>query len=375
MKYSKWISIGRKEKAKSDIAIVDDLKDGSKLKRKHGGRNLKDSTVEKRSSPTKVSSESVVDATRNLAVESALELSDTKTPQITSPKSKRKSWYSISSKRSEESKPKSIDQSTLYDQAGTLKDRMTTSQSTRHTRDDVSKSSPNNSITIIVTSPTSDAHFKQEDLSPSSSNASSLSRSSLSSTSSFDTTRLMPPSISPSIQKYPKSNEAPEVKKWLIGCMNRKADTLPRKLVYRIMELYNIKEHELDPKMLDKLRAGIEDEGIVLPIDIEPESKDKKNAEPNSTEALRHLRTSLHPHAPAEGKEKRPGKGKSGQSTHAAPTKRTPKTNNPHLPPHPKNQSPAPTHEYGKTPPRACATGPPPIPISTPTQTQTQTRP
>ncbi|RAL58795.1 hypothetical protein DID88_009105 [Monilinia fructigena] len=366
MKYSKWISIGRKEKAKDDIAIVDDPKDGSKLKRKHGGKNLKDSAVEERSPPTKVSSETVIDAIRNLALESVLELSDFKESSETSLKSKRKSWYSISRKRSEESKPKAIDQSSLYDQTGTLKDQMITSQATRHTRDDVS--SPNNPITIIVTSPTSDAHFKLEDWSSPSSSASSLSRSSLSSTSSFDTTRLMPPSISPASNNTPNPTKPPKSKKWLIGCMNRKADTLPRKLVYRMMELYNIKEHELDPRMLDKLHASIEDEGIVLPMDIEPESKDKNKVAPHSIEALHHLRTPLHPHPPAEGKEKRPGKGKPGHPTNTAPTNRNPKNNTP-PPTHPKNQPPAPTHEYGKTPPRACETGPPPtrIPISIPT--------
>ncbi|KAG4026072.1 hypothetical protein MFRU_045g00170 [Monilinia fructicola] len=328
MKYFKWISIGRKEKTKDDAAIIDDLEDGGKLKRKHGRRNIKESAVEGRSSPTKVSSESIVDATRNPAIEPVRGLPDTKTSQETSPKSKRKSWYSISSKRSEGSKPRPIDQSILYDQTGAPKERMATLQSTGHTRDKVSRSSSNNSITIIVTSPTSDAHFQQEDWSNSSSSASSISRSSLSSTSSFDTTRLMPPSISPNIQKYPKSNEAPDVKKWLIGCMNRKADTLPRKLVYRMMELYNIKEHELDPKMLDKLSANIDDEGIVLPIDIESENKDKKK-ELDNTEALHHLRTSLHPQPPAEGKEGKLGKRISGHLNNTAPTKRKPKAKTP----------------------------------------------
>ncbi|QSZ33278.1 hypothetical protein DSL72_002866 [Monilinia vaccinii-corymbosi] len=322
--------------AMHDIASIDDLKDGSKLERNQEGRNLEDPTLEGTSSPINVSSECVVDTSRNDAGESLPELSDTKTiialPRSTSLKGKRKSWYSMSSKKSEGSKPRAVDQISLCDQTGNLKDRMTTSDSTKHTRNEVSKIPPSNSITIIVTSPTSDAHFKQEDWSSSSRNASSLSLSSLSSTSRLDTTRLMPPPVSSSIQKHPKSNEPPEVKKWLIGCMNRKADTLPRKLVYRMMELYNIQEHELDPKMLDKLRAGMEDEGIVLQIDMEDESKDTKKEESDGAEVLRCLRTSLYSQTPGEGKEKeekeeKGGKRISGHFSNTLMKKRSSKNN------------------------------------------------
>ncbi|KAA8565296.1 hypothetical protein EYC84_011019 [Monilinia fructicola] len=332
MKYFKWISIGRKEKTKDDAAIIDDLEDGGKLKRKHGRRNIKESAVEGRSSPTKNPYEDYLTPKR---------------PKKQVPKAKGSLGIAYQAK---DPKGANLDLSIspyCTIKTGAPKERMATLQSTGHTRDKVSRSSSNNSITIIVTSPTSDAHFQQEDWSNSSSSASSISRSSLSSTSSFDTTRLMPPSISPNIQKYPKSNEAPDVKKWLIGCMNRKADTLPRKLVYRMMEL-----------------ANIDDEGIVLPIDIESENKDKKK-ELDNTEALHHLRTSLHPQPPAEGKERKLGKRISGHLNNTAPTKRKPKAKTPipfQLPPHPKGQSQAPTLAYGKTLPRACETGPPPNP-------------
>ncbi|CCD49999.1 hypothetical protein BofuT4_P092710.1 [Botrytis cinerea T4] len=90
----------------------------------------------------------------------------------------------------------------------------------------------------------------------------------------------MPP-FPPTPLKYdiPKSNEAPEVKKWLIVCMNRKADTLPRKLVFRMMEIYGIKKEELDPTMWGKLQQGVVDEGVVLSVDVDVEGMNKNKNE------------------------------------------------------------------------------------------------
>ncbi|KAJ8062434.1 hypothetical protein OCU04_008974 [Sclerotinia nivalis] len=326
MKYPKWISFGRKEKAKDDIAGIDNIKDGSKLGKRNG------SLLRKTLSPIKTS-QYAVDTCKDVAIGSALEIPGTKTsivpPKGTSPSNKRRSWYSTSSKKYEGCKPSSTNQDNPRDQTGTLKDlKVTTRQSTKHTRKDIPKTSSENPITIIVTSPTSDCDAQEQDWSSTSNRASSLSLSSLSSTSSLDTTRLMPPSTSTSTtQRCPKSNEAPEVKKWLIGCMNRKADTLPRKLIYRMMDIYNIKENELDPKMLEKLREGIEDEGVVFQVDVENESDSNKKEEFNGMEALQSLRTSFRSQVQGEGREKRVGKNISGHLNDTITTKRSSKSN------------------------------------------------
>ncbi|KAI9644126.1 hypothetical protein NHQ30_007479 [Ciborinia camelliae] len=318
--------------AKDDKASIGVPKDGSEFKRKYADMKCKDSILEETLSPMKSLSQCVGNVSKDIPIESVLEITETKT-SITSrgasPTSKRKSWYSISSKKSEGCKPSAVDQVSLCDQTGSLKDqKVAAPQSIKHTQSDMPKTSSNDSITIIVTSPTSDAHPQQEDWSSTFSNTSSLSLSSISSTSSFDTTLLMPPSISAtSMQKYPKSNEAPEVKKWLIGCMNRKADTLPRKLVYRMMEIYNIKENELDSNMLDKLREGIEDEGVVLQVHIEDESEGNKKEEFDGVEALRCLRTSFRSQAHGEGEKKREGKNISGHLNDTITTKRSSRNN------------------------------------------------
>ncbi|CAD6442577.1 bfdb6a8d-702c-41ca-b720-d47770c40b1f [Sclerotinia trifoliorum] len=326
MDYLKWISFGRKEKSKDDIASVDNIKNGSKLGKRKG------SILRRRYfSPMTTSSQYTVDTCKDVAIGSTLEIPGTKTsiapPNGASLPNKRKSWYGKSSKKSEGCKPSSTNQDSPRDQTGALKDlKVTTRQSTKHTRKEIQipKTSSENLISIIVTSPTSDCDGQEQDWSFTSNRASSLSLSSLSSTSSLDTTRLMPPSTSTPIsttQRCPKSNEAPEVKKWLIGCMNRKADTLPRKLIYRMMDIYNIKENELDPKMLEKLREGIEDEGVVFQVDVESGSDSNKKEEFNGVEALQSLRTSFRSQVQGEGKEKRTGKNISGHLNDTITTK------------------------------------------------------
>ncbi|ESZ91664.1 hypothetical protein SBOR_7962 [Sclerotinia borealis F-4128] len=322
---------------KDDIARISDLKDGGQLMQRHGCRTLNDSISEETLSSINVSSQCVVDipkdTPKNIAIESSLGIPETKTPTVpprrASLTNKRKSWYSISSKKSEGCKSSAIDQVNLCDQVGTLRDgKMAALQPIKQTQSDMPKDPSNDPVTIIVTSPTSDVNPQQEEWSPSCSSALSLSQSSLSSISSLATTQLMPPSMTSSTPKDAKSNEAPEVKKWLIGCMNRKADTLPRRLISRMMEMYNIKEDELDPRMLDKLREDIEDEGVVLQVDVEDEKKDNKKEEFDGVEALRCLRTSFRSEVRSDGKEKIEGKHLSGHFNDTVTTKRSSKSNN-----------------------------------------------
>ncbi|KAF7952963.1 hypothetical protein EAE96_006185 [Botrytis aclada] len=283
MKYLKWLSIGRKEKVKDNRVSIDDLKDGSSV-----SGQLKGSILKETLRSMELSSQCTVDAQKTIAHGSAMGISGTKTPtgpsRKTSISSKRKSWYSLSSRKSEDCKSSTIEQPNLCNRTESLKDRKTTSP---HAAKqplpllNTHKNASATSITIIVTSPTPDTNNQPDCCSifSTSSNTSSLS---LKSTSSFDPSLLMPP-FPPTPLKYdiPKSNEAPEVKKWLIGCMNRKADTLPRKLVFRMMEIYGIKKEELDPMMWAKLQEGIVDEGVVLSVDVDVENKDRDKAESN----------------------------------------------------------------------------------------------
>lgn len=300
------------KRATGDKVSIDDLKDGYSVSEK-----LKSSILEKTLSSMELPSQYTHDTPKSLVIGSVLGRFGTKTPTVPTqnkiPASKRKSWYSISSKKSEDCNPSAIDQVSFCNHTKIHKDRKTTSsRSTKQSQD----STPNNPITIIVTSPSSDINTQEDNVSISSTS----SHSSVSSqfTSSFDTSRLMPPF--PSIpQKYdiPKSNEAPEVKKWLIGCMNRKADTLPRKLIFRMMEIYGIKEEELDPRMWGKLQEGVVDEGVVLNVDVEDKhegdvdgdcerkkgEEKKKKDESNGVDALRSLRTSYLCRKKGEGKD------------------------------------------------------------------------
>ncbi|KAF7887615.1 hypothetical protein EAF00_009909 [Botryotinia globosa] len=314
MKYLKWLSIGRKERAKDNKVNIDDLKDGSSV-----SGQLKGSILKETLRSMELSSQCTMDAQKNIANGSAIGISGTKTPtgpsRKTSISSKRKSWYSLSRRKSEDCESIAIKQSRLCNKTESSKDRANPSpHATKQSPPliNVHKNASNNPITIIVTSPTSDTNI-QTDSSSISSTSSHSSTLSLKSISSFDSSLLMPP-FPPTPLKYdiPKSNEAPEVKKWLIGCMNRKADTLPRKLVFRMMEIYGIKKEELDQTMWGKLQEGVIDEGVVLSVDadvadkdtdkgngnIEAEKQDlekeKKKGESNSVDALRSPRVSFY---------------------------------------------------------------------------------
>ncbi|TGO29152.1 hypothetical protein BPAE_0018g00390 [Botrytis paeoniae] len=349
MKYLKWLSIGRKEKVKDNKVSIDDLKDGSSV-----SGQLKGSILKETLRSMELSSQCTVDTQKNIANGSAMGISGTKTPtrpsRKTSISSKRKSWYSLSSRKSEDCGPIAIEQTSLCNRTESLEDRKTTSpHATKQplTLLNTHKNASNNPITIIVTSPTSDTNIKTDSCSISSTSSHS-SFLSLKSTSSFDPSLLMPP-FPPTPLKYdiPKSNRAPEVKKWLIGCMNRKADTLPRKLVFRMMEIYGIQKEELDPTMWAKLQEGVEDEGVVLSVDVDVENKDKdegngnieavkqdlekekKKEESNSVDALQKPRISFY----SRGKRGRKDIS-SEQSNNPIPTKRhtypnsNPKSNN-----------------------------------------------
>ncbi|TGO20082.1 hypothetical protein BTUL_0001g00900 [Botrytis tulipae] len=314
MKYLKWLSIGRKEKVKDNKVKIEDIKDGSGV-----SGQLKGSILKETLRSMELSSQCTVDAQKNIANGSAIGISGTKTPtgpsRKTSISSKRKSWYSLSSRKSEDCESIAIKQSSLCNRTESSKDRANPSpHATKQPPPllNIHKNASNNPITIIVTSPTSDTNIQTDSssISSASSHSSSLS---LKSTSSFDPSLLMPP-FPPTPLKYdiPKSNEAPEVKKWLIGCMNRKADTLPRKLVLRMMEIYGIKKEELDPTMWGKLQEGVVDEGVVLGVDADVEDKDKdkgngnieaekqdlekekKKGGSNSVDALRSPRVSFY---------------------------------------------------------------------------------
>ncbi|KAF7927148.1 hypothetical protein BELL_0125g00140 [Botrytis elliptica] len=316
MKYLKWLSIGRKEKVKDNKVSIDDLKDGSSASGKLKGSILKETLRS-----MELSSQCTVDTQKNTANGSAMGISGTKTStgpsRKTSVSSKRKSWYSLSSRKSEDCGPIAIEQTNLCNRTENPKDRKKTSpHATKQPPPllNTHKHASSSSITIIVTSPTSDTNIQTDSCSVSSTSSHSSSPS-LKSTSSFDPSLLMPP-FPPTPLKYdiPKSNEAPEVKKWLIGCMNRKADTLPRKLVFRMMEIYGIKKEDLDPTMWGKLQEGVVDEGVVLSVDadadvegkdkdkgngnIEAEKQDlqkeKKKEESNSVDALQNPRISFY---------------------------------------------------------------------------------
>ncbi|TGO54344.1 hypothetical protein BOTNAR_0270g00010 [Botryotinia narcissicola] len=314
MKYLKWLSIGRKAKVKDNKVNIDDLKDGSSV-----SGQLKGSILKETLRSMELSSQCTVDAQKNIANGSAIGISGTKTPtgpsRKTSISSRRKSWYSLSSRKSEDCESIAIKQSSLCNSTESSKDREDPSpHATKQPPPllNIHKNTSNNPITIIVTSPTSDTNI-QTDSSSISSTSSHSSTLSLKSTSSFDPSLLMPP-FPPTPLKYdiPKSNEAPEVKKWLICCMNRKADTLPRKLVFRMMEIYGIKKEELDPMMWGKLQEGVVDEGVILGVvaDVEDNDTDKgtgnieaekqylervkKRGGSNSVDALRSPRVSFY---------------------------------------------------------------------------------
>ncbi|TGO59470.1 hypothetical protein BCON_0044g00290 [Botryotinia convoluta] len=283
MKYLKWLSIGRKEKVKDNKVSIGDLKDGSSV-----SGQLKGSILKETLRSMELSSQCTVDTQKNTANGSTMGISGTKTPtgpsRKTSISSKRKSWYSLSSRKSEDCEPIAIEQTSLCNRTESLKDRKTTSpHATKQPLPllNTHKNASNNPITIIVTSPTPDTNIQPDSCSISSTSSHSSSLS-LKSTSSFDPSLLMPP-FPPTSLKYdiPKSNEAPEVKNWLIGCMNRKADTLPRKLVFRMMEIYGIKKEELDPTMWGKLQEGVVDEGVVLNVDVDVENMDRNKDEGN----------------------------------------------------------------------------------------------
>ncbi|KAM0128292.1 hypothetical protein ACHAP3_008344 [Botrytis cinerea] len=264
---------------KDNKVSIDDLKDGSSV-----FGQLKGSILKETLRSMELSSQCTVDTQKNIANGSAMEVSGTKTPtglsRKTSISSKRKSWYSLSSRKSEDCKPSTFEQTSLCNQTEIPKDRKTTPpHATRELQPSTHKTTSNNPITIIVTSPTSDTNTQPDSCSISSTSSHS-SCPSLKSTSSFDPSLLMPP-FPPTPLKYdiPKSNEAPEVKKWLIVCMNRKADTLPRKLVFRMMEIYGIKKEELDPTMWGKLQQGVVDEGVVLSVDVDVEDMNKNKNE------------------------------------------------------------------------------------------------
>jgi hypothetical protein len=132
-------------------------------------------------------------------------------------------------------------------------------------------------IKIIITPPTSDtATLSSTPFTSSSTYTPSMlsfsSTSTSTSTSTYDSTRLMPPSPSSHTHRAVRPTESPAIKLWLISRMNRKADTVPAKLVRRMMEMYDIREDELDPRMVAKLRSTggeeFDDEGVAMSLDF-----------------------------------------------------------------------------------------------------------
>ncbi|KAM3074205.1 hypothetical protein ACMFMF_006226 [Clarireedia jacksonii] len=103
----------------------------------------------------------------------------------------------------------------------------------------------------------------------------------------------MPPSAHTlSLDRQIRHTESAAIKLWLIHRMNRKADSLPPRLVLRMLELYHIRPDELDPRIAAKLRAaaptlGHEDANTEIGIE-----------EFDSVEALSSLRSSFRAHNP-----------------------------------------------------------------------------
>ncbi|KAH6683406.1 hypothetical protein B0J14DRAFT_146615 [Halenospora varia] len=81
----------------------------------------------------------------------------------------------------------------------------------------------------------------------------------------YDRTRLMPPSERAlQSRKIQKAQEFHEIRSFMIHFMNRKGDTFPKKLRFKMMDMYRIKEEDLNQDMVRKIRIAAEniDEGI-----------------------------------------------------------------------------------------------------------------
>ncbi|KAH8687948.1 hypothetical protein BGZ60DRAFT_19681 [Tricladium varicosporioides] len=81
----------------------------------------------------------------------------------------------------------------------------------------------------------------------------------------YDRTRLMPPSERAlQSRKFQKAQEFHEIRTFMIHFMNTKGDTFPKKLRFKMMDMYRIREEDLNPVMIRKMRLAAEniDEGI-----------------------------------------------------------------------------------------------------------------
>jgi hypothetical protein len=138
------------------------------------------------------------------------------------------------------------------------------------------KNSPLTPITIIVTTP------EEQNLSPPPTQpqnpfnairahrqSSSLPSSRLTSSSTPnlipDSSRLKPPTEQQiNASKLSKAHEFREIRKFLISFINAKGDQFPKKLRYRMMEMYCITSSDLAPETVAKFTDEIRDEGVAL---------------------------------------------------------------------------------------------------------------
>ncbi|KAI9055929.1 hypothetical protein LZ554_000864 [Drepanopeziza brunnea f. sp. 'monogermtubi'] len=84
-----------------------------------------------------------------------------------------------------------------------------------------------------------------------------------------DTTRLMPPTEHAiDTHRLRRTQEAREIRRFIISFLNTKGDTFPRKLRVRIMDGYAIHEKELNPDVVQRFHesdlAAVRDEGVAL---------------------------------------------------------------------------------------------------------------
>jgi hypothetical protein len=102
--------------------------------------------------------------------------------------------------------------------------------------------------------------------------------------STVNSTLLMPPRdkqlCKPSLRN---SQELSEIRRWLVTFLNSKGDRLPRKLRLRMMDIYCIREIDLDPKTVAKFYAEAQD-GVAW---------EQQAEEMDKAENLRILRAAL----------------------------------------------------------------------------------
>lgn len=79
---------------------------------------------------------------------------------------------------------------------------------------------------------------------------------------------LMPPTERNAVEsrKTRQSREFREIRKWLISFLNAKSESLPQKLRARMMDIYAIRECDLDEEVVARWRVEEDEEGLTLEL-------------------------------------------------------------------------------------------------------------